>query len=118
MDAMHHPVPKGHLRGSTLLESVLAMGLLAGVMSLAVLMHARTLTTFKGYARMQAWSATDAALAGIADGLPLDRTWPAPPGTILTVEGTTIAPGLRRIHLSCKGGTGIILERQVLLPAP
>ena len=112
------PKRRGRLKAATLLESVLAMGLLAAIMSLAVLMHARTLTSARAGMRMQAWSATEAALVAVAEGASLDRTWEAPPGMALAVEGTAIVPGLRSLRLVCTNGNGVLLERRVILPAP
>lgn len=118
MDALR-PLPRNRrLKAATLLESVLAMGLLAAVMSLAVLMHARTLATSRGQVRLRAWAATETALVGIAHGVPVDHAWPAPPGLTLKAEGTVIAPGLRSVRLSCSGATGVLLERHVILPIP
>lgn len=117
MDAARMNARKGYLQAATLLESVLAMGLLAAVMSLAVLMHARTLASGRAYARMQAWSASEAALAAIAEGAPLDRTWEAPPGMTLTAEDAVIAPGVRTVHLTCTNGAGTVLDRRIILPA-
>jgi hypothetical protein len=108
----------GHrLRAGSLLESVLALTLIAGALGAAVALHAQVLGSDKALERISAWSAVQSAL---------EEPWPATGGHKVEpvagwpVEGTVtaIGPGLVRIDLVCTRHRKPVLHHSVIRPVP
>jgi hypothetical protein len=105
------------LRAGSLLESVLALTLIAGALSAAVALHAQVLGSDRALERISAWSAIQGALAG---------PWPAAgrssvePMPGWPVEGTVtlIGPGLVRLDLVCTRHGRPVLDHSVIRPVP
>jgi hypothetical protein len=116
MDATDMP-RKGLVAASSLLESVLALGLLAGAMSIAVLVHSETLMSDHATAHLQAWSMTEEAINR------LETTGKAESAVTsdnmsLTMEVSMLDRGCEHVRLTCLEGSHVILERDVILEVP
>lgn len=105
------------LRAGSLLESVLALTLIAGALSAAVALHAQVLGSDRALERISAWSAVQGALA---------EPWPTAGSTSVEpvpgwpVEGTVtlVGPGLVRIDLVCLRHGKPVLHHSVIRPVP
>lgn len=108
---------KGRLAASSLLESVLALGLLAAAMSIAVLLHFETITSDHAPARLEAWSMTEEAVSGL-ESTGKAGTFVASDGMHLTIKTSMLGRGCERAHLTCWQGETIVLERNVIIVLP
>lgn len=104
-------VPLGRLKAGSLVESLLALTLLAGALSSGVWIHARVLTSDKALERVQAWQCTETLLEGpdalLKDEIEVD-------GFRIRVDRTTVAPDVERIQLVCSFGGREVLTRRTL----
>jgi hypothetical protein len=105
----------GHrLKAATLLESVLAMGLMAGALSFAVGMYSRTLAADRSSDRLLAWAITEAVIA-TRDQVDQPAP-PAPPHIAVDIQEQVIAPGLVQLTIRCSRGERTLLTRSVIQP--
>lgn len=95
------------LPAATLLESVLALGLLASAMAFAMALYFQLMTTDRSADRLQAWMLTELVLADPAHTLPA-----ASAGLVLGVSERSYAPGLIELTITCtKAGKPILIRR-------
>ena len=102
------------IRASSLLESVLALALLAGALSFSVGLHFRVLTADRSSDRLQAWSLSESlAAAPLSDGRE----------ATLQVDGmigervlSPYAPGLYEAHIRVQRNGHDILDRRLMIP--
>lgn len=111
---------KGKLTAATLLESVLAMGLMATALSFAVGLHFRILASDKAADLMQAWSMTESVIAQYEAG---SDTWRSAGSDAtsarfeLTISEKAYAIGLTEISIICERHQRQILQRQCIIPS-
>lgn len=117
MDSTTAPPSRARLKAATLLESVLALALLAGASSIAMVIYQRTLATSRAFQRAAAWSATERVLDDLVH-YPAGTTEELGGGLELTVDVVPAGKGLQAMTFTCAEGDRTILERRVLLPAP
>jgi hypothetical protein len=114
------PVRAARLKAATLLESVLAMGMMAAALSFAVGLHFRVLSSDRSADRLQAWTLTEQVFAqratmAIAPSIASEAA--DPNGSLRTeVQERTVAPGLVEVTITCSRGERTILERRGILP--
>ncbi len=104
------------LKAATLLESVLAMGLVAAAMSFAIGMHARILGADRSADRMQAWAVSERMIAERMNGA--DGDTPVVNGLEVEVEETGVAPGILRIDITCSRNGRQVLSRSCIIAEP
>ncbi len=109
---------QGRLKAATLLESILAMGLMAASLAFAVGLHSRILLSDHAPERIQAWALTEEVLERqrARAGTVMEGTSQQGPFTVVVTE-KPYASGLSRLSIACSLGTHRILERQCLIPA-
>jgi|GEM_PF-1980339 len=114
---MGEPAPrKTHrLKAATLLESVLAMSLMAGALSFAVGLYSRILASDHAADRMRAWALTEVVLAGRLQNGGIDV--PRSTRFEIKVSGTPIAPGVTELTITCTRGGRALLERKCIIPS-
>lgn len=101
------------LKAATLLESVLAMALIATVLSFAVGLHAHILSSDKAADRLQAWALTEEILAQRERGAPYGMIKCA--GISVVTAETVYAPGMVELMMVCSKDEKIFLERRCIL---
>jgi hypothetical protein len=114
--------PRGPLRGrvkaATLLESVLALALLAGALSFGVYMHFRVMSSARSGDRCEAWSmseqvAEEVMRTGAFSGTPSDKE-----GWRIDVAQRANTASLEQWTITCTKGTRVLLVRELLAPTP
>jgi hypothetical protein len=105
------------LRAGSLLESVLALTVIAGAMSAAVALHTQVITSDKAMDRLCAWSAIQGALGEPWNG-PGTTTIEVVPGWPVERTVTPTGPELVRMDLICSDHGRVILQHSVILPFP
>ena len=114
------PSRKGRLIAATLLESVLAMGLMATALSFAVGLHFRILASDKASDLMQAWSMTERVIAQYETGAApfgSSASEANDPRYELTVSEKAYAPGSIELTITCTRHQRRVLQRQCIIPA-
>jgi hypothetical protein len=97
------------------LESVLALGLMAAVLSFAVGLHFRLLSSDHSGDRLQAWALTEEILVSRENDI---ATGARELGKFHIVVGEEpYAPGIVQVVISCSRGERTVLTRRCLLPA-
>ncbi|MBK6881993.1 MAG: hypothetical protein IPH05_03415 [Flavobacteriales bacterium] len=119
----HHPAmgkdrtpTTQRLVAATLMESVLALGLMATALSFAVGLHFRLLTSDHSADRLQAWALTEEVIA--AREQPSSLVTPGTGSLSLAVSERPYALGLSELTISCTKGDRSILVRRCIVPAP
>lgn len=108
---------KGLVAASSLLESVLALGLLAAAMSIAVLIHFQTVLSDHASVRLEAWFLTEEAIIEIEATGKADVAM-ASPDMRLTMKMIVLGEGQESVHFVCLKGEEVILERDVIIALP
>ena len=110
---------RGKLSGATLLESVLALGLMATALSFAVGLHFRIAASDRAMELLQAWSFTEVEVAthqvwgyGLGTNDEADRT----PFLIERTE-RAVGPGLVELTIRCVRRERVVLTRRCILPS-
>ncbi|HEY0976983.1 MAG TPA: hypothetical protein VGE21_05890 [Flavobacteriales bacterium] len=113
---MEHPRTshQGRLKAASLLESVLALGLLAGVLSMAACMQFHLLDGDRSGVRLKAWALVEQELARSVPSAPpaADGAWE------VRTAVEQMGRGYRKVLFICEKEGEVVLERTVILPAP
>lgn len=104
------------LKAATLLESVLAMGLVAAALSFAIGMHARILGADHSTDRLQAWALSERIIAARMSGS--EGEVPLVHGMDMEVTEMRVAPGMVHIHIVFARNGRAVLSRNSIIPEP
>ena len=117
---MEHPRRplRSRIKAATLLESVLALALLAGALSFGVYMHFRVMSSARSGDRCEAWSmservAEEVMRTGSFSGTPSDRE-----GWQIDVTHRANTDSLEQWTITCTKGNRVLLIRELLAPTP
>lgn len=105
------------LKAGSILESVLALSLLAGALASGVWIHARTLSTDRSQAMVQAWGVTECLLADPASYTPSSDPV-VMDGMEVTVQRETIGGHTVRLTFTCRRSGQVVLERRTIRTVP
>jgi hypothetical protein len=110
---------KGRLMAATLLESVLALGLMAMALSFAVGLHARLHSADRGKDLLYAWALTEQEMARQEALGPVkhdNRRTELEEGFVLAVQADRIGPRLQRVTYSVVRYDRTVLQRRFVTP--
>ena len=117
---MEHPCRalRRRVKAATLLESVLALALLAGALSFGVYMHFRVMSSARSGDRCEAWSMSERVAEEVMRTGTFSGTPSAKEGWRIEVAHRTNAAALEQWTITCIKGTRVLLVRELLAPTP
>lgn len=102
------------LKAATLLESVLAIGLMAAALAFGTAMYGRVLGADHAMERLRAWALTEEILTARSQALP-DQPWDTHRFNVSLSE-TPIGQGLVLVTIRCARGDRELLQRSTIQP--
>jgi hypothetical protein len=106
------------VKAATLLESALALALLAGALSFGVYMHFRVMSSARSGDRCEAWSMSERVAEEVHRTGAFSGTSSAKEGWRIDVAHRANSAALEQWTITCTKGTRVLLVRELLVPSP
>lgn len=117
---MEHPRRplRRRIKAATLLESVLALALLAGALSFGVYMHFLVMSSARSGDRCEAWSMSERVAEEVMRIGTFTGTPSAKEGWRIDVAHHANTAALEQWTITCTKGNKVLLVRELLAPSP